>query len=40
MQRTQHEQTPDSKSFHHNHFQLTTVSQVELGEQSDIPEIT
>jgi len=40
MQRTQHEHTPDSNSFQQNHFQLTTVAQVELGEQSDIPEIT
>jgi len=32
MQRKQHKQTPDSKSFHQNHFQLTTVAQVELGE--------
>jgi len=36
----QHKQTPDSNSLHQNHFQLTTVAQVELGEQSDIPGIT
>jgi len=41
MRRKQHhKQTPDSKSFHQNHLQLTTVAQVELGELSDIPGIT
>jgi hypothetical protein len=40
MWHKQHKQTPDSKSFHQNHFQLTTVAQVELGEQSDILGIT
>jgi hypothetical protein len=40
VQHKQHEQTSDSTNFHQNHFQLVTVLQEALGEQSDIPGIS